>query len=65
MINYFVYSKDESTIINNKPFMYLEGEFTEEDNAKIFLDAIRKARPSKNITYFIDKWDTEKMEFVK
>lgn len=66
MIEYCVYRRDASIIICDKPFSCLEGTFTNEDYAKLFIKAlIKKYPPSKNITYFINKWDTEKNMFVK
>jgi len=66
MIEYCVYIRDENVIINGKPMATLQGTFHEKKNAELFLNAIRKAYPeSKNVTYFIDKWDTEKNRFVR
>lgn len=66
MIEYCVYRKDENVILAGKPMTTLQGSFPEKKNAELFLNAIRKAYPeSKNVTYFIDKWDTIKNSFVK
>mgnify|MGYP004648104191 CR=1 FL=1 len=66
MIEYCVYYRDESVMMGDKPFSWMIGRFTDEKYANIFIKAVRKADiQSKNITYFIDKWDTEKMTFVK
>ena len=63
MINYNVYSEDKNTVILDKAFTYLEGSFPKEPNAKLFMNAISKARPY--FRYFIKKWDTEKNCFVE
>ena len=53
-------------MMGDKPFSWMIGRFTDEKYANIFIKAVRKADiQSKNITYFIDKWDTEKNAFVK
>ena len=66
MIEYCVYRRDESIIVGDQPFTCLQGRFTQESNAKLFLKALQqKERPHKDITYFIDKWDTEKNTFIK
>lgn len=66
MIEYCVYRRDESVIMGDKPFTWMIGRFTDEKYARIFIEAIHKIeRPSKNLTHFISKWDTEKNTFVK
>lgn len=67
MIEYCIYRRDEHVIMyDNKPLTTLEGTFTNENSAKIFLKAIRKEYPSsEKVTYFMDKWDTDKKTFIK
>ena len=65
MIEYCVYIEDKNVMMGDKPFTWLEGRFTQECNAKLFLKALQKERPYKNVTYFMEKWDTEKNTFVK
>lgn len=61
MIEYCVYRRDESVIMGDQPFTWMIGRFTDEKYARIFIEAIHKIeRPSKNITHFIHKWDTDK-----
>lgn len=62
MIEYNVYWTSKSEI-TGEPLTWIQGKFYTEDNAKLFMKAIKKAHP--NDTYFIDKWDPEKRQFVK
>ncbi len=53
-------------MMGDKPFTWMIGRFTDEKYARIFIEAIHKIeRPSKNLTHFISKWDTEKNIFIK
>ena len=63
MIEYNVYSQEESVIIHVEILTWLQGKFLNEDNAKLFMKALQKAHPQ--CTYFISQWDTEKMTFIK
>lgn len=62
MIEYNVYWTSKSEI-TGEPITWIQGKFLNEENAKLFLKAIKKANPQRS--YFIDKWDTEKNRFVK
>lgn len=62
MIYYNVYWKEKS-VITGEPLTWIQGQFLNEENAKLFLKAIKKANP--NSEYFIDKWDDDKKQFIK
>lgn len=62
MIEYNVYWTSKSEITGEQ-ITWIQGKFLNEENAKLFMKAIKKAHPQN--TYFIDKWDTKKNRFVK
>lgn len=62
MIENNVYWKSNS-VITGEDLTWIQDSFLNEDNAKLFLKALQKAHPES--TYFISKWDTDKMRFIK